>query len=224
MDDYAKEIERLERLYEEVQTDEEGNEEFDIAGDSGSEIDCCEEISGGTDTEQSDDDEQQNDSPRGIIDTQNQSSDLRGQQRHLYYESKDNIKWKKHLPPTNVRTRQHNIVVHLPGPKGNGKDKFTPLDCWSCFISPNLLNMVVNNTNIFIENISSNYKDQSDCRKTDVIEIKALFGLLFLAGVFKGGRRNMKDFWATDGTGVEIFPAAMAYRRFKFLLRCLRFD
>nr|CAI5837678.1 unnamed protein product [Callosobruchus analis] len=36
--------------------------------------------------------------------------------------------------------------------------------------------------------------------------------------------RFLREFWETNGTGVEIFPAVMGYRRMKILLQCLRFD
>lgn len=62
------------------------------------------------------------------------------------------------------------------------------------------------------------YLDPSDCRKTNITEIKALFGLLYLMGLHHGGRMNISDFWSTDGMGVERFPVTMGQRRFKFLL------
>jgi len=40
----------------------------------------------------------------------------------------------------------------------------------------------------------------------------------------KSNRHNLEDLWAMDRTGVEIFRDTMSIQRFKFLLRCLRFD
>ncbi|KAJ8930578.1 hypothetical protein NQ314_016604, partial [Rhamnusium bicolor] len=37
-------------------------------------------------------------------------------------------------------------------------------------------------------------------------------------------RQNLEDLWASDRTGVDIFRATMALKRFQFLLTCLRFD
>ena len=85
--------------------------------------------------------------------------------------------------------------------------------------------MIVYNTNIYIQTISEKFKDKDDVKPTDSTEIKALMGLLYLAGVLHGGRLNILELWSkTDGMGAEIFPATMALRRFRFLLRCLRFD
>ncbi|KRZ03623.1 PiggyBac transposable element-derived protein 4 [Trichinella zimbabwensis] len=59
---------------------------------------------------------------------------------------------------------------------------------------------------------------------TDEDEIKALLGLLLLAGVFHSSRLNLCDLYDTDGTGVEIFSSTMSLERLRFLLRCMRFD
>lgn len=55
-------------------------------------------------------------------------------------------------------------------------------------------------------------------------EMKAVFGLLYLAGFYKSSRQNLDDLWASDGTGVELFRSTMSLCRFRFILRCLRFD
>jgi hypothetical protein len=54
--------------------------------------------------------------------------------------------------------------------------------------------------------------------------LKALIGLLFIAGLLRSYHVNTAKLWTTDGTGTEIFPFALSAQRFKFLLRGLRFD
>ena len=54
--------------------------------------------------------------------------------------------------------------------------------------------------------------------------MQALFGLLYLAGVLKSNRLNLKDVYDMNGTGVEIFRLTMSMNRMLFLLRNLRFD
>ena len=51
-----------------------------------------------------------------------------------------------------------------------------------------------------------------------------MVGLLYLAGVQKSGRQHLHDLWAHDGTGVDIFHSTMSLQRFRFLLRCIRFN
>ncbi|XP_055928586.1 piggyBac transposable element-derived protein 4-like [Argiope bruennichi] len=40
----------------------------------------------------------------------------------------------------------------------------------------------------------------------------------------KSQHTNVEQLWASDGTGIQILRAAMSYKRFLFLLRCIRFD
>eukprot|EP00102_Acyrthosiphon_pisum_P019881 XP_016657091.1 PREDICTED: piggyBac transposable element-derived protein 4-like [Acyrthosiphon pisum] len=55
-------------------------------------------------------------------------------------------------------------------------------------------------------------------------EIKALFGLLYLAGVLRSNHLNLKDLWSDDPLSPEYFRAVMPLKRFYLLLRALRFD
>jgi hypothetical protein len=69
----------------------------------------------------------------------------------------------------------------------------------------------------------NNYSDEKYAKYISLVEIKALFVLLYLAGVLRSSHLNLVDLWAKDGTGVEMFRAVMTLQRFKFLLRLLRF-
>lgn len=60
-----------------------------------------------------------------------------------------------------------------------------------------------------------------ECNKA---EMKAMFGLLFLAGLFRSGKQNLIDLWDNDGTGIEIFRNTMTRQIFSFLVNNLRFD
>lgn len=55
-------------------------------------------------------------------------------------------------------------------------------------------------------------------KETNDIEIKAVFALLYLAGMFRANNRNLDDIWRNDGT------RTMSAKRFMFLLTYLRFD
>ncbi|XP_055928587.1 uncharacterized protein LOC129959723 [Argiope bruennichi] len=43
-------------------------------------------------------------------------------------------------------------------------------------------------------------------------------------GTMKSQHKNVEQLWASDGAGIQILRAAMSYKRFLFLLRCIRFD
>ncbi|XP_055950804.1 piggyBac transposable element-derived protein 4-like [Argiope bruennichi] len=40
----------------------------------------------------------------------------------------------------------------------------------------------------------------------------------------KSQHTNVEQLWASDGTGIQILRAAMSYKRFLFLHRCIQFD
>lgn len=45
-----------------------------------------------------------------------------------------------------------------------------------------------------------------------------------MAGIYHANRLNAEDLWSSDGSGIEIFHLTMSLQRFRFLIRCLRFD
>ncbi|XP_071051718.1 piggyBac transposable element-derived protein 4-like [Onthophagus taurus] len=151
-------------------------------------------------------------------------SSLAGTPSSHFYLGKDGTRWSKQHPPINVRTRAHNLVTHLPGPKGKAKDATTPFEGWNCMISDNMINHIVRYTNIYIDLSRGKFVRERDAAPTDQREMKALFGLLYYAGVLKSGRLNTLELWEKHGSGVDIFPAVMSRKRFLFLLTSLRFD
>lgn len=115
-----------------------------------------------------------------------------------FYMGKDGkTKWQKEPPRANVRTRQENIITLLPGVKDQYKDKKSSLECFEVFISNEILELVVKHTN---EKICLSTPQPPDGETINIIynetsksEIKAVFGLLFLAGLYHSGRQNLND-------------------------------
>ncbi|KAG5887411.1 hypothetical protein JTB14_024610 [Gonioctena quinquepunctata] len=66
--------------------------------------------------------------------------------------------------------------------------------------------------------------DSSNLRDTDVIEMRAFFGLLIYTSVFNSSHENIKTLFSTDGNGIDIFRAVMSKKRFAIILSALRFD
>lgn len=156
--------------------------------------------------------------------------DISAGQYNNYYFTRHNgrngpkQKWSKSPPSNAVRTRGHNIILHLPGVKSAAKSAKTPLECFSLFFADDIFNLLVTCTNKYIEEVRNKFQRERDAKDTDVEEIKALLGLLIMSGVLRASHLNFVDLWATDGSGVEMFRLTMSYQRFLFLLRCLRFD
>ncbi|XP_054709139.1 piggyBac transposable element-derived protein 4-like [Uloborus diversus] len=203
---YKDEMKRLEDMLRDIPTDEESiNEEDEEINDD--EI-FSEHNSSSEDDLDSDEDLYE-------------STDILSQN---CYVGKDGTKWSKIKNRQNVRIPSHNVILKLPGNIGDAKKVSSVLDSWQLLIDDSILLNIVACTNKFIETIAHNFDRDRDAKETSIIEIKALIGLLYFGGLHKSSHVNVKDLWATDGTGLDIFHRTMSQKRFLFLLRCLRFD
>lgn len=159
--------------------------------------------------------------------------------RVLYGKGKNNRhKWSGEKP-VRRRTQQRNIIMHVSGNKGLAKNITKPIEAWNLFLNDEILNKIVHHTNMEIEKQSKNYKghreDEDDdanaapstlpsfVKPVTLTELRALFGLFYLAGVFKMNDMSTKEIF-DKFTGVMIFRATMSRCRFEFLINCLRFD
>lgn len=128
-------------------------------------------------------------------------------------------------PFSSGKTKAKNIIKTLPGPKGNAKNIHKEVDAFSLFITDQMIDDIVTNTNIYIQKkkIEIEYSRPRDCKETTKTEIKALLGAQFFIGIKKGSHTNCLELWDQD-TGMILLRALFSYKRFLFLLRALRFD
>lgn len=202
---YEAEQQRLLELWELVPTDDENYFDDD---ESENEIDLIEEREGGSESEQD------------LSDGEEESAS-----NTLSFIGKDGVtRWRKMFPPRNVRTRQENYVVRLPTTRLPTRNLKTPIDIWKYFVNNAMLEIIVENTNKYIDSIRSNFSRDRDARHTDILEVQALIGLIYYAARLKANRVNPDELWKTDGSSIEMFRLTMSLPRFKFLLRCIRFD
>lgn len=147
---------------------------------------------------------------------------------NMYYVAKfgkdAEIKWYFRPLEQNRRTQRHNILRRLPGVKGQARQSKTVLECWSNFFTENIFNTIVHCTNLYIEKVQEKFSRLRDAKTTNIVEIKACIGLLYILGTSKSNRQNLEEVWDSNGFGIEKCRMVMNLRRFKFLLRCLRFD
>jgi hypothetical protein len=94
----------------------------------------------------------------------------------------------------------------------------SPIDCFQLFVTDDMLEIVVENVNTYIDTVSVNYSGH------DKYKVKRTYRKWKLVLVFKSSRQNLDDLWANDETSMEIFRSTMSMQRFRFLLQCLRFD
>lgn len=107
-----------------------------------------------------------------------------------YYIGKEKTKWGKHSGARKVRRAARNICTHLPGAMNEVKTANTPSDCFNLFIDNQMLTSIAHHT--YIEKVSNNYVNKSMCHETK--EIKALIGLLLIAGSYRGSKQNLHFF------------------------------
>uniref|UniRef100_A0A1B6MTB6 PiggyBac transposable element-derived protein domain-containing protein n=1 Tax=Graphocephala atropunctata TaxID=36148 RepID=A0A1B6MTB6_9HEMI len=154
------------------------------------------------------------------------SSIVRRQNNKMAFVSKDRkVLWDVDAPPVNVRSRQRNIILmrmgHVNNPAKNAK---SPSEIWSLFFTEEMIEEITDCTNVWIDKNKRQYTRERDCHNTNPQEIKCVIGLLYMAGTYKAARLNLEDLWGSDGGGIEFFRLAMSLKRFKLLLRALRFD
>lgn len=151
-------------------------------------------------------------------------SHLRSRNAGEFYHSINNTKWSK-TPLPHIRRQAQDINIRIPSARGAAREADTPLRCFELYFDDSIFTLLVENTNKYIEGIKAKFERERDARSTDLLEIRAFVGMLVMIGVSKGGRRNLKDFWDNSkGTGVECIYCTLSQNRFRFLLRCLRFD
>ncbi|XP_039298418.1 uncharacterized protein LOC120354781 [Nilaparvata lugens] len=194
-----KNIEELQRFLEDDDDeDPAANEDLGEESDIDSQ-DEVEEQQGDSDTEQ-DCDKFSDDE-----DTTSEETD------ETFFLGKDKkTKWLKKSPGSTFRRVQsQNIVTHLPGVKGNARNAKSAFECWSNLFTDDILDTIVTCTNQYMNSIKDQFSRERDIKPTDVIELKAYIGLLYLAGAYKANRQCLEELWGAEGDGVEKFSLVM---------------
>lgn len=157
-------------------------------------------------------------------DTQSSSDDETETTRSTtVFTAKNGQQWNSTFEETG-KTRAHNIMktrlnkVVLPP----GVILETPEDAFNLFITDQIVNDIVAFTNNEARRVTkdNNLKPWND---TDVVEMRAFFGLLLAAGHLKSNHQSYEVLWGSM-YGPPIFRATMGRNRFKSLLRYIRFD
>ncbi|XP_055936820.1 piggyBac transposable element-derived protein 4-like [Argiope bruennichi] len=200
---YDEEMERVRKLLEEVSSDEETIEEEIEDSDN-------EDVFS----------EHQSESEEEC-----RSSDDEVCEQTSFFVGKDKTtKWQKEPFRNQKRIPVQNIIKKLPGNTQFSKHVTSPIDAWRLIFDDSIIEMIVKCTNTYVESISGNFKRERDAKPLVKEEFCAFVGLLYIAGLHKSSHVNVRDLWATDGTGLDIFRKTMNYKRFLFILRVLRFD
>lgn len=113
--------------------------------------------------------------------------------KYWYGRGKEKFKWSKQ-PPERSRTRTpaENIIprMHLPGiigPAKNLGNTCSEHQAWELIITNDMINEIVTCTNEKLRENRQKYKNlqKVELKDTDIIEMRALIGLLYYAGLFE---------------------------------------
>lgn len=116
------------------------------------------------------------------------------------------------------------LIRKLPGPIGRARGIKIFIDTWTSLFDESMLEIIVNYTRQYIDCIKDTFLRERDSKHIDKTELKALIGLLYIAGVHKAEKLNLEELWDINEFGVKIFRLTMSLKRFRFLLRVLKFD
>lgn len=217
--DDPKDVEELQRMMFE-------DDEADLQDDFDDEEDTDAEYE--VEPRESDSDTEQEASDNDDYDENGSNTDdtnyFFGREKSKGKKPLEKTKWNKNPSSQRVRSKPHNLIRKLPGVIGAARMAKTPLESWSCIMDDEIMGIIVQQTNQYIESIKSRFKRDRDAKPIDIIELKAFIGLLYLAGVHRGNRQSLEDLWGSDGDGIEKFRLVMNVKRFKFIMRCMRFD
>lgn len=117
----------------------------------------------------------------------------------------------------------------------------TPVTTWLRLFDNIMLEELVRGTNEKLRSFATKYAEHkrkhsiafsqpldkshsTRYHQTDLKEIKAVIGILYMLGVYRMRQLSLDEIWVRDGTGVDWFYSVMSLDQFKILLRALRFD
>jgi len=126
-------------------------------------------------------------------DPDNTSDSAAGNQVRNFMGKDGTTEWSIVVPTNNKRTRSCNILrTHLPCVRRESKNCKSPIDCFQLFVT-DMLEIVVENTNKYIDTVSVNYSDHDKykVKRTALSEIEACIVLLYMDGVFKSNRQKI---------------------------------
>lgn len=138
---------------------------------------------------------------------------------------KSGYKWNSKPISLQNKTAARNVVHVRPGPTPETKYTYCPLECFSLFLSDDVIDKIVLHTNTAIEKSREKYTRQNwgSLKNTSREEIKALFGFLVLSAALKDNHLHSSALFDCKISG-NSYRATMSQFRFDFLLACLRFD
>lgn len=126
------------------------------------------------------------------------------------YVGKNGHQWSAQPHKSQGRSAAPAYKLYVPAARGEAATKKTPLEIWTCLFDDKIIEQVYQYTQAEITvKLTSIKKKQSYHRDTTIVEIRAVIGLLYLAGTLKSGNVDLEELWS-NRYGISIFRATMS--------------
>ena len=143
----------------------------------------------------------------------------------------EKITWTDEQPGARGRQRQCDVLRGTPGLRTTAAKSVESMrDAFELFVTPEMIDIVVTNTNKRIAEVLENLPEETKAddrlthyRSTDACEMYALIGLMYFRGLLGLNNRGVTHIFS-DRMGHPVFGGAMSRNRFSFLLGHLCFD
>ena len=146
-------------------------------------------------------------------------------------QPEESISWVNQRPAARVGRRPAEQVRLLEGGSviRAAKHLKKPEECFDLFLSEDILETVVEKTNknirkwregIAAEELSKQHRNVTE---TDLVELKAVLGLLYMRGLYQQNLWLVDRLWNPQ-IGPSVYSATVSLNRFKFILRFVTFD
>jgi len=140
------------------------------------------------------------------------------------------LNWTSQPPTSTGRQDSSNVLRSAKGPINDAKGVTEAVECWQLFFTEAMLEKIVKysnaNISLIIEKLESTSTDNTCpyyAKPTNVMEIKAYFGLCYARGLLNASQQDAA-YMFNDAIGHPIFGATMSCKRFNFLSAQIKFD
>lgn len=100
---------------------------------------------------------------------------------YFYLSKNKSTKWE--ASPVQKKPKRPCTITRIPGVKPFAKKAESLLECWELFFDDDVINKIVDYTNVYLTSMRMTFDRERDARPTDDVEIKALLGVLYMLGV-----------------------------------------
>ncbi|GBP62568.1 hypothetical protein EVAR_21940_1 [Eumeta japonica] len=143
---------------------------------------------------------------------------------HQSLRGKDGHRWTATKGRTCSRVSACNIIRTSKGPTRMNKCFYDPIECFSIFITDDIVEKITKWTNAEIQLKMQLRPDvKATFKPTICEEIRALLGILTLTAAMKDNHLTTDELFDCSYSG-NSYVAAMSRDRFDFLIRCFRMD